>query len=75
MTGQEAGKGLARFAVRVVYLVLLGLTGGIIAGMLGFNEGISPFILIGIMVLYWTTVGKIFEKFGIAKPAPAEPTK
>ena len=67
MTGQEAGKGLLRFIVRAIYLVLLGFTGGIIAGILGFNEGINPLILIGVLVLYWQTAPKIIAKFGIAK--------
>jgi hypothetical protein len=37
MTGQEVGKGLLRFIVRVTYLVLLGGTAGVIAGMLGLR--------------------------------------
>ena len=58
--------------MRVVYLVVLGGTGGIIFGMLGFTEGISPIILIGILILYWNTVGKIFVKLGIAKPVKVQ---
>ena len=57
--------------VRPVLLALLGGTAGVIAAMLGFNEGISPIILIGILILYYSTVQSIFAKLGIAKPAPA----
>lgn len=71
MTGQAVGKGLLRFIVRVIYLVLLGGTCGFIFAMLGFTEGISPFILIGIMILYWSTIDGIFAKLGIAKAVPA----
>lgn len=66
------GKALLRFIVRVLYLVVLGFTGGIIAGILGFNEGISPIILIGILLLYAGTVPKIIAKFGIAKEQPVK---
>jgi len=75
MTGQEFGKGLLRFIVRVMYICLLGFTGGIIAGILGFNEGISPIILIGILLLYWNTVPNIIAKLGIAKPEKNETAK
>jgi hypothetical protein len=71
MTGKEFGKMMLRFVVRVIYLVLLGGTGGVIFAMLGYTEGISPFILIVIMILYWSTIQKVYTKLGIAKPVLA----
>lgn len=71
--GIAMGKGFLRFLVRVGYLIVLGLTAGIIMGMLGFNEGLRPILLIGIMILYWSTIQKIFTKLGIAKPATPVP--
>jgi hypothetical protein len=75
MTGQEIGKVLLRGIVRIVYLVLLGGTGGVIYGMLGFTEGISPVILIGILILYNSTIDGLFTKLGIAKAVPAASEK
>lgn len=71
--GQKVKRMFLRGLVRLGYLVLLGLLAGVCLGMMGVPEGPHPVLLLGVMLIYWGTIGKILTKFGIAKQPKVPP--